>query len=1254
MATINTIKELAVTYRPILLATITFPDATVLRVASLAVTYPALGNAFAARIDEPEVERLAALSEQGIDRVPSATLRLADPDAYLWTTYERGHGFKGAVLELRFVLYDTITNTFTTDSLVPFIGICDTPGIDEKYLTVTAAPKLNLTKFMVPSVPIQQRCPWSNPTTAAQRALAADPLSRYYPCGETRDLTTAPPCAYTRASCTQPTHFAGVTWSPKSGAEEGKSYTAGKVSWRNVDTSAKYHEWWPLWLGGLCWMECRALNVVGDGNYTRGEIAVGVGAVGVQRVILNGVELSLGMTGDYRWHYVNQGTRAGTPNTDRPYNSLGDPYGGLTAIQVLAPRAVWSPDSEPNVRVLGGRKTLRAYRRIISAAGSGGNIVVTLDGPNEDCAGNSPFTVTIAGNTWAAINGTHGLTSWAWGPPGTITLTTTGSGSGTGGYLYYEVRGYPHIETDVPDPTSPGGASSPWFLLELLRQARFEFDEFDPYTWADAAKLCNAILSYTAEPRFTSSVAVRQRRSVAELARGLRQSIGGLLVPGSDGKLRLQIEGPLAEQQPAAVDGSNYDTPVSSKTRAGAATNGYVAYRFDESNSWGLKRAQQSLADQPNRVSFSFSDPAHDHAISTFAMVDSDDLERSDQEIPGGLQVEPEGIASYNHALRAAKLGLAKIHRGNPAGDTRGTDWWEWTTTFRGCKLAIGQIVAQNSTRYGLTNALVRLTEIRPTRNFENVTLRGHYHVDDWYLDSVGNVAEPAYSAHKHDRLARPAFPWAPDLQVPIAGDVIFGAERSFSVQPTYEIRPDGTALVRLLVGGKLPVNSFNALSAPGIALQATVATTGGTIPGGITLYIAIAAVDADGNLSGLSPAISRADVPAGTNTNTVTVAVNDWDASQTGYAVFAGMNPNQMSWQQDGSGKPSTVTMTYLVTGRYGPPDVEFDRLLLRIKRIDHSGVFGVQLSAVGTNALTVTGAAWTTNQWANYDCSILAKADGSAVPIANFTVSANTAAILTVTPDPATLGIAIGDVLVMRSRPTVGSDAGGHYIEDANWQNSLSNAGAGLVVNAEKSQILRIIAGPGRGQQYIIKSNTATRLYITGDWYTTPTTASRYVIEESAWQFEKRDGPYENSDPNFQTTIQLDAENWRNRTILIQAVALDGGDAMGLETLAPVRDMYVFGEPPSVRTVASNTTLLLSDQTLLVDASAGNVTVTLLPAAQYQGRSVTIKRVDSNPTAGLAYIVTITPAAGDTIGGEASIVLAVNGDFWELIANG
>lgn len=729
---INAEKELAQPRRPLLLGVFTFPDASVLRVSTIPCTFG--GHAYEACIAEQELERLASLSEQGVDRVPSVTLRLADPGSTIWTNYERAadRGFKGASLALTFALYDPVTAEFSTDSFVPFVGLCDQPAKDSQYLTVTATAKLNLTKFYLPIVPIQPRCPWLNPETAAQRIDAADATSRFGRCGETRDLVTAPPCKYTRQTCTQPNRYGGSTWQPeKTGS--GREYVSGsKIAWRNADTSGKNAGYWPLWLGGKAWITAPVLNQVADGNYTRCEVAVGVGAVVVEKVVVNGIELTEGTTGDYRWHYVNNGARDGAPNTDVPYSGAGDPYGNCTVIQVLAPHATIAPDSEPAVRILGRGKIL-AYKKIVSAVGDGGPIVITFDGPNEDCAGNPPFTVTITGN--ALANGAHTLTSWTYGPPGTITLSTTGTGNVAGGWVAYETGG-----------VTGGGSSTPWVLANVLRWSRFADSDLDLDSFAAAANICNALISYTdgsgnpaQQARFSSAVALVDRRNVAELVRGLRQSIGGLLVPGSDGKIRLQIEGPLCEQQPAAVDGSNYNTPIASTSRTGASVNGYVAYRFDDSNSEDLKRIARPLSESPNRVQFTFQDAANDWAVSQFSVADPYDVARTEQETPGGLQVEPVGIASANQAWRVGLLGLYKIHRGNPQGDTRGTDWWEWKTSFRGCRLQVGQIVSH----VGLPNAYIRITEIKPDRNYETVTIKGHFHSDSWYADSPAGLQDP-------------------------------------------------------------------------------------------------------------------------------------------------------------------------------------------------------------------------------------------------------------------------------------------------------------------------------------------------------------------------------------------------------------------------------------------------------------------------------------------------------------------------------
>ena len=876
--TINSGKELAAAPRPVALVTITFPDGGVLRASTHNGDgsnggYSYGGNAYLPLIEDEQIDALAQLSEQGIDRIPTAKVMLADPDCSLWTAFERasGKGLKGSTMQIQLVLHDPLTGDYSTDALVPFTGLCSQPEANEKNLVVSAAAKLNLTRYMLPQVPVQVRCPWVNPATVAQRADAASPDSPYYLCGETRDLTTAPPCANTKQTCTQPNRYGGVTWAPEIPGS-GREYTSGnRMSWRNPDTSQKYSESWPLWLGGLAWMDLLVLNSVADGNYTRGEVAVAFGAVDIRRVIVNGTELSYAPDGrgDFRWHYVNNGARDGTPNGDTPYNGNGDPYGNLTAIQVLAPHSVIQPGSVPSVRVLAQAKQVRVYRRIVSASASGGEITLTLDGPNEDCAGNSPFTVTVVGCGLSAANGTHGLSNWTYGPPGTVTLAgTSASGSGTGGYLYYEGAA-------IASASAVQGASSPWPLLELLTQSRFAYAEVSVEDFADAAKICNAAISVTdqngntiTEPRFSTAIALRQRRSAAEIVRGIRQAIGALLFPGPDGRLRLRMEGPLAEQQPSAVDGSNYNTAVSSKLRDGSSANGYAAYRFDESNAWGLRRVGADVSQMPNRVQFGFTDPVQGYATSTFAYTDSEDVARVSEEMPGGLQVTPEGIASYNHAWRAAKLGLAKIHRGNSNGDTRGTDYWEWTTSFRGCKLAIGQIVLLQSTRYGLSNGQVRVTALKPSRNFETIQITGHLHNDDWYLDSNGNVADPSMATRpaSADRLP---YAWQPYKEQPAIGDPLFArTEWTFGLQQDYEPRAGSEPGVVLRITGREPVTDFSPLAPPWIGSLGTTAASGGSFPGkgsavSKSYYFRVHAIDADGKYTEGSAAVCRVDITA-------------------------------------------------------------------------------------------------------------------------------------------------------------------------------------------------------------------------------------------------------------------------------------------------------------------------------------------------------------------------------------------------------
>lgn len=87
----------------------------------------------------------------------------------------------------------------------------------------------------------------------------------------------------------------------------------------------------------------------------------------------------------------------------------------------------------------------------------------------------------------------------------------------------------------------------------------------------------------------------------------------------------------------------------------------------------------------------------------------------------------------------------------------------------------------------------------------------------------------------------------------------------------------------------------------------------------------------------------------------------------------------------------------------------------------------------------------------------------------------------------------------------------------------------------------------------------------------------------------------------------------------------------------------------PPSgSRTVTANSNFLVTDSTLLVDATAGPVTITL-PSAGAYGTEATIKKIDASANA-----VTIAVQPGDTINGGPSISLPAQYDEATCVTDG
>jgi hypothetical protein len=1144
-AAINDVKGQTAAYCPILLAEFTFLDGSEFNIASLplnaaegGVQYG--GKDYFGRIKSWQIGLVEGMSEQGIDVVPNATVEIADADKFCWLNYERasGKGFKGAQLRAIFIFYDLDNGTFSSNSVRKFTGTCDGATADGDVLRVSATSLTNFTKRYLPPIAIQRRCPLINPVTTEQRATANDEDSPFYECGETRDLGTAPPCKYTNETCTQPLHRANITWDPPIGGRSKEYISGQEIDIRNNPNESKYNDFYPM-VYGTGWTTPPILNVVGDGNSTRGEVAVCLGEVtDILRCVVNDVELppATDINGSaykvqdplFRYNIINKGDRDGSPNTDTPYNGTGDPYGNIAALLFVVPRKVADAAATPRVRVLVKGPKIRVY------------------------TGPSTFT---------------------------------------------------KIYSDNPV----------WVLLDILIWSGFQYGDIDMASFVDAANYADETINFTdhngttgTRKRFTCTLVIRERRSAADIILGLRRSMNAIFQPNSsDGKLQLLIKRTLAEQQPAQINGSNNGSSIPSKDSGGIGASGYIAYDFNEGCiiQGSLSISKRAISDSPNRVRFQFQDSAYDYALSSMDVVEPEDVWRAGQEVSSAIQVDGPNSYSQSHAV--AQVLLAETHRGNNAEDVRGTEWYEFDTTFQGIHLRIGQIIRISHAQHGISSQMLRIQKLQPSKNFETIKIVAHHHDDDWYTDNYKPAPDPRYSQHKRDREARPAYPWGPYAEQPPDGDSMRSTtEWGFRIQPQIETLADGTTRYKVNVIGVVPVNEFSPIKPPLIQQQGFTASSGGSIVGGGWVYFfAVCALDTDGKLSPHST-LCRIPITVAGTSHTATIPVVSWDSAAVGYVVFGGKSPNTLTYQATASGTPTSITVTAFNEAAWGVPDGEFDRLLVKAKRIINGGPFGAAVSDVGTGSMTIAGAGWPVNQWAGHKCSILDLDTWDQLPIANFLVSANTADTLTVTPDPEALGITANCVLVMRSKPTYV----GRTISDPNWENTLSNDGLGLTDDLTGC-LVRIISGPGRGQVRRIESNTTTSVTVLGDWDQAPVNnESIYIIEEANWLADQADStPQSNADPTAVFNVLLPVDNYRGQTILVMAFTVDGGLNESVDAITPFREIYIRGiaNPTSASSLEGYTTMPIVSGEVEPDLANGlnhqvvlDQDVTVLPA--------------------------------------------------------
>ena len=126
------------------------------------------------------------------------------------------------------------------------------------------------------------------------------------------------------------------------------------------DNLALYNDYVPL-VYGTAWYEPPIVFARNDGNLTRMEVLLGMGQIdSVIAVLVNGINIPQGqsgvnMTATGWFNVITPGARNGAfdPNfTDSSGNPLGDPYGSMAMMSVVAPNAISDGATLPKVQVL--------------------------------------------------------------------------------------------------------------------------------------------------------------------------------------------------------------------------------------------------------------------------------------------------------------------------------------------------------------------------------------------------------------------------------------------------------------------------------------------------------------------------------------------------------------------------------------------------------------------------------------------------------------------------------------------------------------------------------------------------------------------------------------------------------------------------------------------------------------------------------------------------------------------------------------
>jgi putative tail protein len=852
------------------------------------------GQSYSARVLRHNAFDLTSSPEAATDGVSRISITLANADGIL-SEIEMNVGWKSAQLIVTFLFFDLKNNVAASDTQVVFRGVANPPDqTTESTMRLSFTNRLNLQRVYLPDITIQKRCPWTFPATAAQRQEAVTG-------GTQGQFSPFYRCGYSAdrsggaGSLTSGAPYTSCDFSRTQCQQRGMFSTDAQ----NQVTRR---------FGGIEFLPA-AIQVrsYGEkGSYLSVPLAN-------QALYNDYVPLVYG-TGWYEPLIVfarNDG------NLTHFEVLLGD--GPLTAVLTVLVN-----DLEIPVGVAGTNMTATGWYNVVTLGTRNGNF-------------NPDFTDS-SGNPLGDPYGSMGMMA---------VVVPNGISSGTSlPVIQVLIQGMQLACFDSSgNPLGNSFTNNPaWVLLDVLLRSGWTMDLLDLASFAAVAQRCNALVpttdlngNATLIPRYQCNLILTDRRSSGDVVRGIRNASAIYLSFDYAGRLQLNPEDTLALQQPTKPAGSN-----STETLNG----GWPAYEFGDSFSGVVRQASgeasltitsRSTADTPNQYTIEFQDEFNEYQQDSLSLVDVDDALLSGQDVTVSLAAL--GLPNFDQASRAAALQLYKSVNGNT--------YVQFDTSVKGVGLRPGDLITLTYARAGFNRQPFRITKISPNLNFMTATISAQLHDDAWY--TAVNSGSAGLGRQAGFELGVPR---------PLVGSVFDGnGVEQFGITESSTTSSDGSIEVDLSVAFSVPAQpAASNAGIPLLGLNPQVSATGGTLSGGQTLYYALSAVDANGAESALSFTV-MVSVPAGANTNQVTLGSLSFSAAATGFQVYRGMNPSQLLRIATNVAIASQFADTGLSAILQGPPDYNYDHAnfywRLELQPAESTNIFSA--TTVGNNTLNM-----------------------------------------------------------------------------------------------------------------------------------------------------------------------------------------------------------------------------------------------------------------------------------------------------------